>query len=77
MNLCVTFDAVARCAKWVMVGVVLAVMFGIAGQSNYEDAVIQEMKNCGAYAELSEAHPDWTEGRMIKAYEAQKEARRD
>lgn len=73
MKWCVTFDAVARCAKWVMVGVVLALMFGIAGQSDYEDAVLQEMKNCGAYAELSEAHPDWTEGQMIKAYEAERD----
>ena len=47
-----------KVAKWAAVGVVLVIMFGLAGQSDYEDAVLQEMKNCGAYSELSEAHPD-------------------
>lgn len=38
-----------KVAKWAAVGVVLVIMFGLAGQSDYEDAVLQEMKNCGAY----------------------------
>ena len=63
-----------KVAKWAAVGVVLVIMFGLAGQSDYEDAVLQEMKNCGAYSELSEAHPDWSEDEMIKDYEAQRDA---
>lgn len=61
--------------KWIGLGVGLALMFGIAGQSDYEDAVIQEMKNSGAYYELERAHPTWNEKQLVEAYEAQRDGK--
>lgn len=65
MKWCVTFDAVARCAKWV-----LCVGFAMAGQMDYEDHVLTEMKNNGSYGAMVNAHPDWSEHELVEAYVA-------
>lgn len=42
-----------------------------AGRSDYQDAVLSEMKNNGAYYKLSELHPDASEAELIDLYEEQ------
>lgn len=44
-------------------------LLGIAGRCDYEDAVICEMKNNGAYYELSHAHPHATDHELVVLYE--------
>lgn len=73
MKWCVTFDAVARCAKWVLCGVVMCVGFAMAGQMDYEDHVLTEMKNNGSYGAMVNAHPDWSEHELVEAYVARRD----
>lgn len=54
--------------KWLAVGAAMTYAFGMAGQSDYEDAVITEMKNNGAYYQMEEEHPDWSESKMVEVY---------
>lgn len=44
-------------------------LLGLAGRSDYEDAVITEMKNNGAYYELSTQHPDASDSELVNIYE--------
>lgn len=69
-------NKIVTIAKWAALGVALVALFGIAGQSDYEDAVLQEMKNNGAYYELEQAHPTWNEKQLVEAYEAQRDGKR-
>lgn len=39
-----------------------------AGRSDYEDAVVIEMKNNGTYWKLSEQYPDATDAELIAIY---------
>lgn len=70
MKWCVTLDAVARGAKWVLCCVVMCVGFAMAGQMDYEDHVLTEMKNNGSYGAMVHAHPDWSEHELVEAYVA-------
>lgn len=44
-----------------------------AGQQDYQDAVVSEMKNNGMYYTMSEQHPEWDEAEMVKEYTEWKE----
>lgn len=63
--------------KWLVCGVALVACFAWAGQSDYDDAVITEMKNNGTYYAMSDEHPEWSEHEMVKAYDAWKKQRDD
>lgn len=49
----------------VLITAVAIYALGWAGQSDYEDAVITEMKNNGTYYELSRQRPDMSEHDMV------------
>jgi hypothetical protein len=53
----------------IAVALVIFCALGWAGQSDYEDAVISEMKNNGAYFDLSAQHPDATDSELVNIYE--------
>ncbi len=59
-------------AKGVFAGIVICVALAFAGTQDYRDEVISEMKNNGAYYELSEQHPHATDLELIRLYETQK-----
>lgn len=44
-------------------------LLGWVGRSDYEDAVIAEMKNNGAYYELSTQHPEASDSELVNIYE--------
>lgn len=44
------------------------VAFGWAGSSDYEDAVVTEMKNNGTYWKLSEQYPTMSDADLVKIY---------
>lgn len=44
-------------------------LLGWVGRSDYEDAVITEMKNNGAYYELSTQHPEASDSELVNIYE--------
>lgn len=46
---------------------------GWAGNSDYEDAVVVEMKNNGAYWELSEQHPNASDSELVSIYMDEKD----
>ena len=56
-----------------MLAIVFTIALGYAGNMDYEDAVICEMKNNGAYYTLSEQHPNLSESELVELYEAEKE----
>lgn len=58
--------------KWLTAAAAMIALFAYAGKSDYQDAVIQEMKNNGTYYALSEDHPDWDEAQMVEAYQQTK-----
>lgn len=47
-------------------------LLGWVGRSDYEDAVIAEMKNNGTYYELSTQHPEASDSELVNLYEQQK-----
>lgn len=53
----------------IAVALVMFCALGWAGQSDYEDAVIAEMKNNGAYYELSSQHPEASDSELVNIYE--------
>lgn len=55
----------------VLVGAFLVGACVFAGRSDYQDAVLSEMKNNGAYYKLSELHPDASEAELVDLYEEQ------
>lgn len=46
----------------------------VAGQSDYEDAVLCEMKNNGLYWELADRHPELSNSELVKLYMEEREA---
>lgn len=68
-------DKVMKVVKWVGCTVVIVAGIYYAGKMDYEDAVIQEMKNNGTYYTMSEEHPDWDESHMVEVYDAFKKQR--
>lgn len=58
--------------KYVLVLIIVFTALGYAGQSDYVDSVVTEMKNNGEYYRLSENHPEWTDKQLVEYYEAQK-----
>lgn len=61
--------------KYVAITAVFAVALGYAGQSDYEDAVVTEMKNNGAYARMSDQHPNMSDADLIKLYVAERDGK--
>lgn len=53
----------------IAVALVMFCSLGWAGQSDYEDAVITEMKNNGMYYELSAQHPQASDSELVNIYE--------
>lgn len=51
-------------------------LLGWVGRSDYEDAVITEMKNNGAYYELSTQHPEANDSELVNIYEQLKNENR-
>lgn len=61
-------------AVWAITALLLtAVGCGITGHFDHQDAIICEMKNNGAYWELSEQHPQATDAELIKLYKQEEE----
>lgn len=54
--------------KWLIIGAAMVYAFGIAGRSDFEDAVLQEMKNNGTYYTMLQEHPSWSESKMVDVY---------
>lgn len=50
------------------------VAFGFAGQCDFEDAAVTEMKNNGAYWRMSAEHPDWSDSRLVEVYLEERDA---
>jgi hypothetical protein len=61
----------AACAAVVLTG------FYYASRMDYEDAVLNEMKNNGTYYAMSQEHPDWDEAEMVKEYTERKMQREE
>ena len=61
--------------KWTACAAVVLTGFYYAGRMDYEDAVLTEMKNNGAYYTMSQEHPDWDESHMVEVYDAFKKQR--
>lgn len=51
-------------------------LLGLAGRSDYEDALIVEMKDNGAYPRLARQYPGATDHRLATIYEAQRDSLR-
>lgn len=54
--------------KWIAAGAALVAAFSYAASNDYQDAVITDMKNNGAYYTLSEQHPDWSDAELVTYY---------
>lgn len=63
-------DKALRVAKWVACAAVVLTGFYYASRMDYEDAVLNEMKNNGTYYTMSQEHPDWDENHMVEVYDA-------
>ena len=57
-----------KVAKWAAVGVVLVVLFGLAGRMDYTDNVVSEMKNKGVYEQYCDNHPDMSDDQIADLY---------
>lgn len=51
-------------------------LIGLAGRSDYDDALIVEMKDNGAYHRLASQHPGASDHRLATIYEAQRDSAR-
>lgn len=60
--------------KWLMSSAALIAIFAYAGRSDYQDAIIQEMKNNGTYYAMSDQHPDWDDTQLVEAYDSLRQA---
>lgn len=45
----------------------------VAGHSDFNDAIVAEMKNNGSYYRLSDAHPGASDGELVKIYIQQRD----
>lgn len=61
-----------KIAKWAAVGVVLVVLFGLAGRMDYTDNVVSEMKNKGVYEQYCDNHPDMNDDQIADLYMSEK-----
>lgn len=68
-------DKALRVAKWAACAAVVLTGFYYASRMDYEDAVLNEMKNNGTYYTMSQEHPDWDESHMVEVYDAFKKQR--
>lgn len=55
-------------AKALLCVVLFIVLLGFVGRGDYEDDVICEMKNNGAYWELVEQYPDASDSQLVSIY---------
>lgn len=61
-------DKIITTIKWLAFAAAMTAVFSYAASSDYQDAVITDMKNNGAYYTISTAHPDWSEAEMVTYY---------
>jgi hypothetical protein len=61
-------DKALKVAKCAACAAVVLTGFYYASRMDYEDAVLNEMKNNGTYYAMSQEHPDWDEAEMVKEY---------
>nr|DAW38891.1 MAG TPA: hypothetical protein [Caudoviricetes sp.] len=66
-------DKALKVAKCAACAAVVLTGFYYASRMDYEDAVLNEMKNNGTYYAMSQEHPDWDEAEMVKEYTEWKE----
>lgn len=66
-------DKALKVAKCAACAAVVLTGFYYASRMDYEDAVLNEMKNNGTYYAMSQEHPDWNEAEMVKEYTERKE----
>lgn len=45
----------------------------VAGNSDFTDAMVTEMKNNGSYYTLSEEHPQASDGQLVEIYLAERD----
>lgn len=65
-------DKALKVAKCAACAAVVLTGFYYASRMDYEDAVLNEMKNNGTYYAMSQEHPDWDEAEMVKEYTERK-----
>lgn len=65
-------DKIFTTLKWLAAAAAMTAIFSYAASSDYQDAVIQDMKNNGAYYTISTQHPDWSEAEMVTYYNEQR-----
>lgn len=70
-------DKALRVAKWAACAAVVLTGFYYASRMDYEDAVLNEMKNNGTYYTMSQEYPDWDESHMVEVYDAFKKQREE
>ena len=57
-------DKALKVAKCAACAAVVLTGFYYASRMDYEDAVLNEMKNNGTYYAMSQEHPDWDEAEI-------------
>jgi hypothetical protein len=70
-------DKALKVAKCAACAAVVLTGFYYASRMDYEDAVLNEMKNNGTYYAMSQEHPDWDEAEMVKEYTERKMQREE
>lgn len=68
-------DKALKVAKCAACAAVVLTGFYYASRMDYEDAVLNEMKNNGTYYAMSQEHPDWDEHHMVEVYDQRKKQR--
>ena len=70
-------DKALKVAKCAACAAVVLTGFYYASRMDYEDAVLNEMKNNGTYYAMSQEHPDWDEHHMVEVYDQRKMQREE
>lgn len=76
LSYCNAMKKILNFMKYAAIVAAFAAAMGYAGQSDYEDAIVAEMKNNGAYYRLSDEHPNMTDAQLIEVYKAEKDKER-
>lgn len=70
-------DKALKVAKCAACAAVVLTGFYYASRMDYEDAVLNEMKNNGTYYAMSQEPPDWDEAEMVEVYTERKMQREE